>query len=116
MRGTDLKLADVGVRGRAGAGTRAEAEPGEIARIGRGFATVLRDFDRYRVTRNKVCWNHDSPGSRFMLKRAARVVMASACATHGFKFGAWLACWAAEALAEEIPFNKAARHRAGLDR
>jgi sarcosine oxidase len=115
VRGTDLKLADVGVRGRALAGTRPEAEPSEIDEIHCAFATVLRDFERYGVKRSKVCWNHDSPDSRFMLKREGRVVMVSACAGHGFKFGAWSASWAAQALAGEIPFDRAARHMAGLD-
>jgi sarcosine oxidase len=115
VRGTDLKLADVGVRGRALAGSRAEAEAGEIAEIRGAFSSVLRDFESYRVMRSKVCWNHDSPDSRFMLRRDGRIVMVSACAGHGFKFGAWSASWAAKALAEEIPFDKAARHMAGLN-
>jgi len=115
VRGTDLKLADVGVRGRALAGSRGEAEGREIEEIRHAFSTVLRDFEYYRVKRSKVCWNHDSPDSRFMLKRDGRVVMVSACAGHGFKFGAWSASWAAKALAQEIPFDKAARHMAGLD-
>jgi sarcosine oxidase len=115
VRGTDLKLADVGVRGRALAGSRAEAEAREIDEIRSAFHGVLRDFDLYRVKRSKVCWNHDSPDSRFMLRRDGRVVMVSACAGHGFKFGAWSASWAAKALAEEIPFDKAAKHMAGLD-
>ena len=115
VRGTDLKLADVGVRGRALAGSRGEAEGREIEEIRHAFSTVLRDFEHYRVKRSKVCWNHDSPDSRFMLKRDGRVVMVSACAGHGFKFGAWSASWAAKALAQEIPFDKAARHMAGVD-
>jgi hypothetical protein len=44
-----------------------------------------------------------------------RVVMVSACGGHGFKFGAWRPSWAAKALTEEIPFDKAADHMAGLD-
>lgn len=50
-----------------------------------------------------------------MLKREARMVMVSACAGHGFKFGAWSAAWTAKALTGEISFDKAARHMAGLD-
>lgn len=115
VRGTDLKLADVGTRRPATAGSSPQSEEGEINTIKGGLATVLRDFDRYRLKRTKVCWNHDSPDSRFMLKRQGRVVMVSACAGHGFKFGAWSASWAAQALAGEIPFDKAARHMAGLD-
>lgn len=115
VRGTDLKLADVGARSRVAAGSKPEADPAEIEQICNGFRRALRDFDRYRVKRTKVCWNHDSPDSRFMLKRRARTVMVSACAGHGFKFGAWSALWTARALADEIPFDKAARHMAGLD-
>jgi glycine/D-amino acid oxidase-like deaminating enzyme len=115
VRGTGLKLADVGLRGPAAAGSRGDAAESEIAKIRRAFSTVLRDFDRYQTRRSKVCWNHDSPDSRFMLRRDGRVVMVSACAAHGFKFGAWSASWAAKALAEEVPFDKAARHMAGLD-
>jgi sarcosine oxidase len=115
VRGTDLKLADVGVRGNALAGSRAEPEAAEIEEIRRNFSRALRDFERYRVKRAKVCWNHDSPESRFLLKRRARTVMVSACAGHGFKFGAWSADWAARALTGEIPFDMAARHMAGLD-
>ena len=115
VRCTDLKLADVGTRRTASPGSIPESEEGETSTIRRGLATVLRDFDRYRMKRTKVCWNHDSPDSRFMLKRDRRVVMVSACAGHGFKFGAWSALWAAKALADEIPFDKAARHMAGLD-
>jgi len=116
VRGTDMKLADIGLRGSAEAGSRAEATAAELDAIRGGLAGVLKDFDRYRLKRSKVCWNHDSPDSRFMLKRDGRVVMVSACAGHGFKFGAWSALWAAKALAQEIPFDKAARHMAGLDR
>ncbi|WP_162917283.1 NAD(P)/FAD-dependent oxidoreductase [Dongia deserti] len=115
VRGTELKLADIGVRGSAEAGSRAEASAGELSTIRQNLAGVLKDFDRYRLKRSMVCWNHDSPDSRFMLKRDGRVVMVSACAAHGFKFGAWSASWAAKALAEEVPFDKAARHMAGLD-
>jgi sarcosine oxidase len=115
VRGTELKLADVGVRGSAEAGSRAEATAAELSTIRQNLASVLKDFERYRVKRSKVCWNHDSPDSRFMLKREGRVVMVSACAGHGFKFGAWSASWAAQALAGEIPFDRAARHMAGLD-
>jgi glycine/D-amino acid oxidase-like deaminating enzyme len=115
VRGTDLKLADVGVRSRAVAGSKPEAAVAELDTIGRGLARVLKDFDHYRLTRSKVCWNHDSPDARFMLKRDGRVAMVSACAGHGFKFGAWSALWAAQALAGKIPFDRAARHMAGLD-
>lgn len=115
VRGTDLKLADVGARSRTAAGSRPEADTAELDSIRRGLAGVLKDFNRYRVKRSKVCWNHDSPDARFILKRDGRVVMVSACAGHGFKFGAWSASWAARALAEEIPFDKAARRMAGLD-
>ena len=114
VRGTDLKLADVGVRRRELAGSRGEAEASEIEQIHRTFHRAA-DFDRYRVKRSKVCWNHDLPESRFMLRRDGRLVMVSACAGHGFKFGAWSASWAAKALAEEVPFDKAAQHLAGLD-
>lgn len=115
VRGTDLKLADVGARGNAPAGSSAEADGAELNTIGRALAGVLRDFDRYRLKRSKVCWNHDSPDARFMLKRDGRVAMVSACGGHGFKFGAWSALWAAKALAGEIPFDRAARHMAGLE-
>jgi sarcosine oxidase len=115
VRGTGLKLADIGLRSSAEAGSQAEATAGELTTIRRNLANVLKDFDRYRLTSSKVCWNHDSPDSRFMLKREGRVVMVSACAAHGFKFGAWSALWAAKALAQEIPFDRAARHMAGLD-
>ncbi|HET6622162.1 MAG TPA: FAD-dependent oxidoreductase [Dongiaceae bacterium] len=116
VRGTGLKLADIGLRSSAEAGSQAEVTAGELTTIRRNLANVLKDFDRYRLTSSKVCWNHDSPDSRFMLKRDGRVVMVSACAAHGFKFGAWSALWAAKALAQEIPFDRAARHMAGLDR
>jgi sarcosine oxidase len=115
VRGTEMKLADVGVRGSAEAGSRKEAEAAELATIRRNLGAVLRDFDRYRLTHSKVCWNHDTPQSRFMLKRDGRVAMVSACAGHGFKFGAWSALWAAKGLAGEVPFDKAAKHMAGLD-
>ncbi|HEX6118523.1 MAG TPA: FAD-dependent oxidoreductase [Dongiaceae bacterium] len=115
VRGTDLKLADVGARGNAPAGSGAQVDDAEMSDIGRALAGVLRDFGRYRLKRGKVCWNHDSPDARFMLKRDGRVTMVSACGGHGFKFGAWSASWAAKALAQEIPFDKAARHMAGLD-
>lgn len=115
VRGTQLKLADIGLRGAAEAGSRPEATAAELSTIRRNLAGVLKDFDRYSLTSAKVCWNHDSPDSRFMLKRDGRVAMVSACAAHGFKFGAWSALWAAKALAEEIPFDKAAAHMAGLD-
>ena len=115
VRGTEMKLADVGVRGPAKAGSREEAEAAELSTIRRNLGAVLRDFDRYRLKHSKVCWNHDSPQSRFMLKRDGRVAMVSACAGHGFKFGAWSALWAAKGLAGEVPFDKAAKHMAGLD-
>lgn len=115
VRGTQLKLTDVTGREPAPAGSRPEADATEVEQMRAGLSRVVLGFERYRTLRTKVCWNHDSPDSRFMLKRDGRVVMVSACAAHGFKFGAWSASWAAKALAEEIPFDKAARHMAGLD-
>ncbi|MEM6972294.1 MAG: FAD-dependent oxidoreductase [Pseudomonadota bacterium] len=63
--------------------TRGEMD-GMLAR----YAGAFRDLDRFEISHGQASYWMLAPGARFALRRAGRLVAASACSGHGFKFGA----------------------------
>jgi len=88
ISGTDLKIG-IGAHRRPGDPDKDRGvggdEQGQLTGRLRG---VMADFGTYRVKHLRSCFYSMTRGDRFFLERRDRLWIVSACAGHGFKFGA----------------------------
>jgi glycine/D-amino acid oxidase-like deaminating enzyme len=77
---------------------------------------LIKDFDRWRIDRLKVCFYTVTEDERFVVeKQGARGWLMSPCSGHGFKFGAVMGLELARTLATGRDPAAHARWAAGLE-
>ena len=79
-------------------------------------ASLIKDFDRWRIDRLKVCFYTVTEDERFVVeKQGAKGWLMSPCSGHGFKFGAVMGLELARTIATGRDPAAHARWAAGLE-
>jgi glycine/D-amino acid oxidase-like deaminating enzyme len=114
--GRGLKIGDhvFSRTGDVSAERRADAE--EMQPLLQRCGSLIREFDRWRIDRLKVCFYTVTEDERFVVeKRGAKGWLMSPCSGHGFKFGAVMGLELARTLAGARDPAAHARWAAGLE-
>ena len=116
VEGRGLKIGDHVFSRTGDASADRQADAAEMQPLLQRCRSLIRDFDRWRIDRLKVCFYTVTADERFVVeKQGAKGWLMSACSGHGFKFGALMGLELARTLAEARDPAAHARWAAGLE-